>query len=222
MEKAAIIVAGGSGTRIGGSIPKQFQLLQGRPMLCWTIEAFHRHDPDMQLIVVLPEAHVTMWKALCIAHGFLVPHTAVVGGDERFHSVRNGLAAVTGDPIVAVHDGARPMVSSDLIARCFAAAEEQGNAIPAIAVTTSMRMVNGAGSQPLERTQLRNIQTPQCFRAGQLRKAFEQDFDPSFTDEATLVERSGVAVHLVEGDDHNVKVTTPLDLHIVEMLLTQG
>lgn len=211
-EKSAILVAGGMGTRMGGPIPKQFMLLKGRPLLCWTIEAFHRHDPAMPIIVVLPEEQITVWRTLCIGHGFLIDHTVVAGGKERFHSVREGLGRVADGGLVAVHDGVRPLVSVELIDRCFRAAEAHGAAIPVVPITSSVRQVEGGTSRPVDRTRLRAVQTPQCFRTDLLRKAFELPYDPAFTDEATLVERTGTTVHLVDGEERNIKVTTPFDL----------
>lgn len=219
MQRSTIIVAGGSGKRMGGPIPKQFMLVKGKPLLCWTIEAFHAFDPAMPIIVVLPEAQIMIWKALCIGHGFLVEHQIVAGGDERFHSTRNGLAAVKGGGVVAVHDGVRPLVSKELIARCFATAQEHGAAIPVMPITSSVRMVEGDGSKAIDRSMLRSVQTPQCFRVELLRKAFDAPYDAVFTDEATLVERTGGSVHLVEGDENNLKVTTPVDLCMLELLL---
>ena len=143
MLRSAIIVAGGSGKRMGGPIPKQFLLLKGKPLLCWTIEAFHRYDPAMPIIVVLPEQQIPIWKSLCIGHNFHVPHEIVAGGEERFHSVRNGLALVKHDGLVAVHDGVRPLVSVELIDRCFKAAEEHGVGIPVVPIHSSVRELEG-------------------------------------------------------------------------------
>lgn len=221
--KAAIIVAGGMGRRMGGSIPKQFMLLRGRPVLCWSIEAFHRYDAAMPIVVVLPEEQIPIWRTLCIGHHFHVPHEVVAGGAERFHSVHEGLKKITGEPLVAVHDGVRPLVSTDVIARCFDAAAEHGAAIPVMPITSSVREVEdpppAQNSKAIDRSRLRAVQTPQCFQAAVLRKAFLLPYDPAFTDEATLVERLGTRVHLVEGDERNLKVTTPMDLHIAEALL---
>lgn len=220
-KKAAILVAGGSGKRMGGPIPKQFLLLNGRPLLCWTIEAFHRYDQAMPILLVLPEEQIPIWRALCIGHNFHVEHEVVAGGAERFHSVREGLRKVLGDPIIAVHDGVRPLASVELIARCFAAAEEYGAAIPVIPISSSVREVNGDASKAIDRSRLRAVQTPQCFRANLLRKAFELPYDPAFTDEATMVERIGANVQLVDGDERNIKVTTSVDLAVVEKLSQQ-
>ncbi len=227
MHRTTIIVAGGTGKRMGATVPKQFLLLMGRPLLCCTIEAFHRFDPAMPIVLVLPGDQIPVWGALCINFHFDVPHQVVAGGEERFHSVRNGLACVTHDGLVAVHDGVRPLLSADLIARCFAAAEEHGAAIPVVPISSSVRELTTEGStsaplsasKAIDRSRLRAVQTPQCFRAPLLRRAFELPYDPAFTDEATLVERLGVAVHLVEGEEQNIKVTTPFDLKVAEAVL---
>lgn len=200
-------------------MPKQFQTVKGRPLLMWTIEAFHRFDAEMALIVVLPQEHFDIWKALCMGHRFLVPHEVVAGGEQRWHSVKAGLAKVQGDGLVAVHDGVRPLVSTALIGRCFEAADRHAAAIPVMPVVPSIRETTAEGSRALDRARLLAVQTPQCFHTDLLRKAFEQPYDPAFTDEATLVERLGVRVALVEGEDNNIKVTTPMDLRIVELVL---
>ncbi|MCU0320430.1 MAG: 2-C-methyl-D-erythritol 4-phosphate cytidylyltransferase [Flavobacteriales bacterium] len=219
MDRSTILVAGGSGKRLGGPVPKQFQTVKGRPLLMWTIEAFQRFDPQMALIVVLPQEHFDIWKALCMGHRFLVPHEVVAGGEQRWHSVKAGLAKVKGDGLVAVHDGVRPLVSEPLIARCFEAAHHQAAAIPVVPVVPSIRETTAEGSRALDRSKLLAVQTPQCFHTDLLRKAFEQPYDPTFTDEAALVERLGVKVALVEGEDNNIKVTTPMDMRLVELVL---
>lgn len=219
MNRTTIIVAGGSGKRIGGPVPKQFLLLKGRPLLCWTIDAFHRSDASMPIIVVLPEHQIQSWKSLCSSHHFQVPHEIVAGGEERFHSVRNGLGLVRHDDLVAVHDGVRPLVSAELIDRCFKAAEAHGAAIPVIPISSSVREVSGDTSKALDRSTLRAVQTPQCFSVPLLRAAFELPYDPAFTDEATLVERIGSAVHLVPGEERNIKVTNLEDLQVAALLI---
>lgn len=219
MQRSTIIVAGGSGKRMGGAIPKQFMLVKRKPLLCWTIEAFHRYDPSMPLIVVLPQAHFDIWRTLCMGHGFLIPHEVVAGGEQRWHSVKAGLAKVEGDGLVAVHDGVRPIVSTDLIARCFASAHTQAAAIPVVPVVPSIRETTAEGSRALDRSRLLAVQTPQCFHTDLLRKAFEQPYDSAFTDEATLVERLGVKVALVEGEENNIKVTTAVDMRVAEVLM---
>lgn len=204
---------------MGAPLPKQFMLLKGHPLLCWTIDAFHRYDASMPIVVVLPEQHIPIWKSLCIGHNFHVAHEIVAGGEERFHSVCNGLAQVKHDGLVAVHDGVRPLVSVQLIDRCFRAAEEHGAAIPVVSISSSVREVSGDTSKALDRSRLRAVQTPQCFRVPLLRDAFALPFDPAFTDEATLVERTGITVHLVPGEERNIKVTMPEDLVMAEAFM---
>ena len=222
MERSTIIVAGGSGKRMASPVPKQFMLVKGKPFLCHVISAFHLYDPAMQIIVVLPKEQIDSWRVLCIGHGFTIDHTVVAGGEERFHSVREGLKEVAHDGLVAVHDGVRPLVSLGLIERCFAAAELHDAAIPVVPVSSSMRELTDEGSRALDRSRLRIVQTPQCFQVELLRKAFKLPYDPAFTDEATLVERMGNLVRLVEGDERNIKVTTPDDLVIAAALLEEG
>lgn len=219
MHRSTIIVAGGSGKRLGGPVPKQFQTVKGRPLLMWTIEAFHRFDPSMQLIVVLPQTHFDIWKALCMGHRFFIEHEVVAGGEQRWHSVKAGLEKVEGDGLVAVHDGVRPLVSTELIARCFDAADKHAAAIPVVPVVPSIRETTAEGSRALDRSKLLAVQTPQCFHTDLLRKAFEQPYDPTFTDEATLVERLGMRVALVEGEENNIKVTAAMDMRLIEALL---
>lgn len=219
MHRSTIIVAGGSGKRLGGPVPKQFQTVKGRPLLMWTIEAFHRFDPEMALIVVLPKEHFDIWRALCLGHRFFIEHEVVAGGEQRWHSVKAGLEKVEGDGLVAVHDGVRPLVSAKLIERCFVAADEKAAAIPVVPVVPSIRETTAEGSHALDRSKLLAVQTPQCFHTDLLRKAFEQPYDAAFTDEATLVERLGVKVALVEGEENNIKVTTAMDMRLVELVL---
>ncbi len=219
MDRSTIIVAGGTGKRMGANLPKQFLLLKGEPLLFHTLRAFHAFDPAMQLVLVLPQDHHETWDHLCGEFDFEVQHELVAGGAERFHSTQAGLAAVKHDGLVAVHDGVRPLVSTALIARSFSSAEEHGAAIPVVPISSSVRELTDEGSQPLDRSRLRAVQTPQCFRVPLLRRAFELPYDPAFTDEATLVERLGVDVHLVEGEDLNIKVTTPFDLQVAEGVL---
>ncbi|MBK7383570.1 MAG: 2-C-methyl-D-erythritol 4-phosphate cytidylyltransferase [Flavobacteriales bacterium] len=219
MQHSTIIVAGGSGKRLGGPVPKQFQSVKGRPLLMWTIEAFHAFDPTMPLIVVLPAIHFDIWKALCMGDRFFIEHQVVAGGEQRYHSVKAGLEKVEGDGLVAVHDGVRPLVSKELIGRCFEAADRSGAAIPVVPVVPSIRETTADGSRALDRSKLLAVQTPQCFHVDLLRKAFELPYDASFTDEATMVERLGVKVSLVEGEPENFKVTTATDLRMAEALL---
>lgn len=215
-----LIVAGGRGTRMGGPQPKQFLELAGRPVLMHTLEAFDRWDASARLIVVLPEDQIDTWKRLCEAHVFSRIHRVVAGGETRFHSVRNGLGAVASNGLIAVHDGVRPLVAPSVIAACFAAAADGGAAVPVVPVVESVREVDAdGGSRPVDRTRLRMVQTPQVFRADVLRAAYCLPYDPRFTDDASVVEASGVAVRLVPGNRENIKLTTPMDLLLAEQLM---
>lgn len=215
-----LIVAGGRGTRMGGPQPKQFLELAGRPVLMHTLEAFDRWDASARLIVVLPEDQIDTWKRLCEAHVFGRIHRVVAGGETRFHSVRNGLGAVASNGLIAVHDGVRPLVAPSVIAACFAAAADGGAAVPVVPVVESVREVDAdGGSRPVDRTRLRVVQTPQVFRADVLRAAYCLPYDPRFTDDASVVEASGVAVRLVLGNRENIKLTTPMDLLLAEQLM---
>jgi len=215
-----LIVAGGRGTRMGGPQPKQFLELAGRPVLMHTLEAFDRWDASARLIVVLPEDQIDTWKRLCEAHVFGRIHRVVAGGETRFHSVRNGLGAVASNGLIAVHDGVRPLVAPSVITACFAAAADGGAAVPVVPVVESVREVDAdGGSRPVDRTRLRVVQTPQVFRADVLRAAYCLPYDPRFTDDASVVEASGVAVRLVPGNRENIKLTTPMDLLLAEQLM---
>lgn len=215
-----LIVAGGRGTRMGGPQPKQFLELAGRPVLIHTLEAFDRWDASARLIVVLPEDQIDTWKRLCEAHVFGRIHRVVAGGETRFHSVRNGLGAVASNGLIAVHDGVRPLVAPSVIAACFAAAADGGAAVPVVPVVESVREVDAdGGSRPVDRARLRVVQTPQVFRADVLRAAYCLPYDPRFTDDASVVEASGVAVRLVPGNRENIKLTTPMDLLLAEQLM---
>ncbi|MDP4223289.1 MAG: 2-C-methyl-D-erythritol 4-phosphate cytidylyltransferase [Bacteroidota bacterium] len=219
MQKYAIIVAGGKGKRVGTEIPKQFIELRGKPVLIHTIEKFYRFDKSISIIIVLPESQFNYWTAIRKKHSFKIPHEIVKGGPHRFYSVKNGLELVRDESLVAVHDGVRPLVSTETIRRCFEAAEKSGNAIPVVNPAESLRMISEKGSSPVSRDTIRIIQTPQVFRSAILKKAYLQKYDPSFSDDATVLERSGETINLVEGNRENIKITNPEDLLIVSALL---
>lgn len=220
MERCGvIIVAGGAGKRCGGRIPKQFALLGGVPVLARTIGSFARALPGAAIVVVLPAEHTGFWHNLC-ARFDVAPHTVAEGGTERFHSVRNGLAALPDDvALVAVQDAVRPLGSVKLIRRTTALAAEQGSAVPVVAATDSYRTVEAEESHTLDRSSLRIVQTPQCFHADLLREAYRTDFNPAFTDDASVVEAAGHRVRLCDGERHNIKITTPEDFAVAEALL---
>ena len=219
MRTIAIIVAGGSGTRFGAELPKQFLILKGQPILMRTIQAF---GDGFDVIVTLPEGQIDLWQELCRQHKFDVPHRVVPGGETRWHSVKNALDSI-GDvdcvDVIAVHDGVRPMVTAEIISRTLEAARRDGAAIPVVALNDSVRQVDGDNSHALDRSSLRAVQTPQAFDARLLVDAYRQPYEPTFTDDASVVEKFGRQVTLVEGDPMNLKITRPMDLALAEYLL---
>ena len=224
VKRYCIIVAGGSGRRMKAAIPKQFLLLDGRPVLMHTVERFSTFDPLISIIVVLPAEHHALWRQLCAEHSFGVSHTVVAGGEERFYSVKAGLEQVAeemkgdAETLIAIHDGVRPLVSHDTIWRCFSDAEEFGNAIPFIEPADSVRVLDGDDSRPVHRSTVRLIQTPQVFRGSVIIKAYDREFDASFTDDATVAEADGIKIHLTHGNRENLKITTPEDLAVAATL----
>ena len=220
-EKYAVLVAGGKGLRMGTALPKQFLPLQDKPILYHTIHAFKSAFHDVQLILVLPQEQISYTQMILQSFPERLDITIVSGGETRFHSVQNGLKAVGENSIVFVHDGVRPLVSIDLIRRCYDQAVEKGSAIPAVAVTDSMRIIEDDDSRPIDREYMRIIQTPQTFRSDIILPAFEQPYQSSFTDEATVVENYGTNIYLIDGERSNIKVTTPEDMIIAEALLKE-
>lgn len=215
-----VIVAGGKGLRMGSDLPKQFIPIGGKPVLMHTLDAFHSFDENMRIILVLPLSHQDYWKQLCVEYKFHIPHQIADGGETRFHSVKNGLALVE-DGVVAVQDGVRPFASKEMIARCFDALTNYDAAIPVIDSTDSLReMIDEDNSKIIDRSKIRLVQTPQVFKTAVLKKAYEVEFNNTFTDDASVVEADGVHVHLVKGEVTNIKITTPLDLKIGELILT--
>lgn len=220
MYRTALIVAGGKGLRMGSELPKQFLPIGGKPVLMHTLEAFHRFDKRMQLILVLPREQQGFWRELCEMHRFNIRHEIADGGETRFHSVKNGLALINGiGGVVGVHDGVRPFVSQEVIARCFREAAVRKAVIPVIDVVETVRHLTGSGSETVNRNDYKLVQTPQVFDVDLLRRAYEQEFTPLFTDDASVVEAMGVPVHLVEGNRENIKITTPFDLKVASALL---
>ena len=219
MQLYVVIVAGGSGKRMGAEIPKQFLELVGKPVLMHTIERFKAFNEAIEIITVLPENQLRYWYELQKKYSFTVPQTLVKGGSTRFYSVRNGLKFVNVPGLVAIHDGVRPFVSVDTIKRCFETAEKLGNAIPVISLSDSIRMLTDQGSVPVDRRQMRLIQTPQVFSSALIKKAYKQNYRPEFTDDATVLEINGGKINLVEGNRENIKITNPEDLLISKALL---
>ncbi len=222
MKEYAIIVAAGSGARMKTALPKQFLELAGKPILVHTIEKFHRYNPQMELLLVLNEEYIQFWEDLKRTINFTIPHTIVAGGNERFYSVKNALELIKDDTgIVGIHDAVRPLVSLKTLEAAYNTARERSTAIPVIAIHDSIREVDNKGNNhAVDRQSLRVIQTPQCFELETLRNAYNQNYHPSFTDDASVVEASGVKIHLVEGNRANIKITTPEDLRMAESLLT--
>ena len=219
MIRTALIVAGGKGLRMGSELPKQFLLVAAKPVLMHTLEAFHRYDEAMQLVVVLPREQQSYWKQLCSDYHFTLSHLIADGGETRFHSVQNGLMLVKEPGLVAVHDGVRPFVSQEVIARCYETAETQSAVIPVIDVFETVRHLTPQGSETVNRDEYKLVQTPQVFETGLLKKAYSQAYSPHFTDDASVVEALGVSITLVEGNRENIKITTPFDLKVGSALL---
>ncbi|HTN45404.1 MAG TPA: 2-C-methyl-D-erythritol 4-phosphate cytidylyltransferase [Flavipsychrobacter sp.] len=213
----AVIVAGGQGTRMGTAVPKQFLELNGHPVLYHTIRAFQKAIEDVQIILVLPEHHISYAQMVLQSFSERIDITIVAGGETRFHSVKKGLQGIPDNSIIMVHDGVRPLVSAALIRSCCEQAKEKGSAIPAIAATDSIRILEGAASRQIDRTLVRLVQTPQTFKASILLPVMEQDYQDGFTDEATVAEYSGIPIHLIEGEKRNLKITTQEDLIIAEV-----
>lgn len=219
--KYVLVVAGGQGLRMGGDLPKQFIPVAGKPVLMHTLEAFNRYDSSVRLILVLPESHQAYWHELCEKYNFNISHQITSGGETRFHSVYNGLKLVISSGLVAVHDGVRPLVSSEVIAACFKEAALHGTAIPVLPMVDSLRKYTEDGSIPVDRARYCAVQTPQVFKSELLLSAYERPYELCFTDDASVVESSGYAVNLIPGNRENIKITTPFDLLITEAVLNQ-
>ncbi|MEY4894839.1 MAG: hypothetical protein RL751_1659 [Bacteroidota bacterium] len=218
MKKSIIITAGGIGKRMESEIPKQFLLLGSKPVLILTLERFFAFDPDAQLIVTLPKDWTDHWKALLNQYLIHIPHEIVDGGNERFHSIQNALAICTGAQI-AIHDGVRPLVSNETIARCFEGLNHSKAVVPVLNLKDSLRMGNLAKSESVDRSQFYLVHTPQCFEASVLKQAYLQGYQAHFTDDASVVEALGVCPLLVMSNEENIKITSPTDLKILNALL---
>jgi len=219
MQLYALIVAGGSGKRMQTETPKQFLELAGKFVLMHTIERFKAFDDSIEIITVLPENQIEYWMSVQEKYSFSIKQTIVKGGAMRFHSVKNGLNFVSEHGFVAIHDGVRPFVSVDTIKRCFETAEQFGNAIPVVTIAESLRTITNDGNKPIDRQMIRIVQTPQVFNASMIKKAYQQEYKPEFTDDATVLETLGEKINLVEGNRENIKITTPEDLLISNALL---
>lgn len=218
MKRSVIIPAGGVGKRMGGDLPKQFLMLAGEPILFRTIRSFHTFDPAAQIIVSLPDDWLSYWQDLCRQYRFTIAHEVVAGGKERFHSVQNALQLARGD-LIAVHDGVRPFPSLQTSQKCFENAETYGSAIPVVELKDSIREITGDKSTAMARKRYRLVQTPQVFRSEIIRSAYAQEFHESITDDASLVEALGIHITLVQGNDENIKITSPTDLILAEAIV---
>lgn len=214
-----IIVAGGSGKRMGSEIPKQFLLLREKPILMYTLETFSNALNEIEIILVLPESQIDYWKELCKTHNFSINHSIVVGGKERYHSVENGLNSIQGRGVVGVHDGVRPFISKDIIINAFEKAKELRAVTLSVPLKDSIREVHGDTSKAVDRSNYQLIQTPQIFDINLLKKAFDSPYQNSFTDDASVVESFGHKVHLIPGDYNNIKITSPEDMVFGEAIL---
>lgn len=214
-----IIVAGGKGVRMGSDFPKQFIAIKKKPILMRTIESFYVFDKSIRIIVVLPNSYRQHWTKLCKSYGFSLNHEIVDGGDTRFESVKNGLDKIE-EGLVAVHDAVRPFASQNLIENCFKQAAVYEAVIPVIEVTDSLREVFENGKNKIvDRNSIRMVQTPQVFNINLLKEAYEQPFNELFTDDASVVEFLGHSIRLIEGERKNIKITTPFDLDLAEVIL---
>lgn len=219
IKQNVIIVAGGKGLRMGTDIPKQFIPVMGLPVLMHTIRNFHDYNPEINIVLVLPTSHQNYWEELKSEYNFTIPHHLANGGETRFHSVKNGLEFVD-EGITAVQDGVRPFASKTLIARCFEEATKNQNAVPAIPSKDSLRIIYGRDdNQIIDRNKIVCIQTPQVFDTKLLKRAYKTPFEVFFTDDASVVEHAGHSINLVTGEEQNIKITTPIDLQIAELLI---
>ena len=220
-NKYAIIVAGGSGSRMGTDIPKQFLPVAGMPVLMHTLLKFQSYSSSLQIILVLPENQMQAWESLCKKYSFEVVHEIVKGGNSRFQSVSNGLNAIHDlNGLVAIHDGVRPFVSKEIIENSFEVAEELGNAIVSVSMKDSIRMVEGEKSVAVDRSAYSIIQTPQTFKVSLIKKAFKVPELLSFTDDASVLEHYGEKINLIEGSYKNIKITTPEDMLLAEAIIS--
>lgn len=219
MEKYVLIVAGGQGNRMNSEIPKQFIPVAEKPILMHTINTFIHHDPSFHVVLVLPPHHIKLWKAMCKSFNFGVDHSVAKGGQERFYSVKNGLKLIPNDSLVLIHDGVRPLVSDETIAAVIFKATSNGNAIPCVGISDSMRKVNGENSKIVDRAEYKSIQTPQGFHSNLIKDAYNRKYRQSFTDDASVLESAGHKINLVEGNYANIKITRPVDIKVAEALI---
>jgi 2-C-methyl-D-erythritol 4-phosphate cytidylyltransferase len=216
MKKIALIVAGGKGERMNANIPKQFLILNDFPILIQTIKQFSHFD---EIVLVLPHSQFEYWEILCEKYNFKIGHTLVAGGENRFHSVKNGLSKVANNSVVAIHDGVRPLVSKTLIDSLISKTKEKVGVIPIVPIKDSIRKVKGRESTYIDRNNLHKIQTPQCFIGSDIKNAYKQEFSKFFTDDATVFENNGGTIKTILGEEKNIKITTEEDLSVAEIFM---
>lgn len=222
MNDYVIITAGGTGNRMKSDTPKQFLLLKEKPILMHSIERFFKYSNDLNIILSLPGEFISYWKGLCDKHKFTIKHTVVKGGTTRFYSVKNALQEVKDVGLVAVHDGVRPLVSSKTIKNTYETARLKGNAIASLDIYFSLRRIEDLETFAVNRNDYKEIQTPQTFESKLLKKAYSSEYEESFTDDATVVEKLGITINLIEGNPENIKITTKNDLIIAEALINRN
>ena len=218
MKNTIIITAGGIGKRMGTEIPKQFIEINELPILMHTINQFFDYDNSIQIIVVLPKEHIDYWTGLINKFKYKIKHKIVIGGQERFYSIKNGLQIATGQ-IIGIHDGVRPFVSTQVIQQAFKTAKTSLTAIPVIDLKESIVKLENNSSKSVDRSKYKIVQTPQCFQSHIIKKAYLQSYSSHFTDDASVVEKMGEEIHLIQGNDENIKITTPFDLVLAEAIL---
>lgn len=218
MKRYAIIVAGGSGQRMGSSVPKQFLSINNEIILMRSIRAFYKFDSSINIIVALPKDQIKYWTTLCSEKSFNINHKIVEGGKTRYHSVKNALKEIGKDGIVAIHDGVRPLVSQLTIKQVFKEASISENAVPYIDIMDSIRKIDSNNNFPVDRNKYKLIQTPQAFSCKLIKTAYNQTWEESFTDDASVVEKMKIKINLIPGNRENIKITTQADLKIAETL----
>ena len=215
-----LLVAGGSGSRLGGPVPKQYQEIRGRAILVHTLDRFYDFDPEMKVVLVLAKGHEAYWESASAALPWRDRILLAEGGGSRYHSVMKGLDLIAPDEIVGIHDAVRPLVSQLTIRKAYESAQESGSGIPVVEMEESVRMTGqGGGSVNLERSRLRRIQTPQVFRSSEIKQAYAESTNTSFTDDASVYESCFGGVRLVEGNRENIKITTPADMKLAALIL---
>ena len=220
MKKAVIIVAAGSGSRMGGEMPKQYLQLLGRPLIVHTLERFKRFDPEMKLVVVLAPTHKELWEQMAASYEIARGVTLAMGGSTRYDSVKSGLKQIDKETLIGIHDAARPLVSQDTLIRCYDAALRTGSGIPVVEMDESVRMLDAkGGSVHMDRSRLKRVQTPQVFRSDRIKQAYQQGYKSAFTDDASVYETVYGAPALVEGNRENIKLTTPADMQLAQLLI---